>query len=78
MHILTIISRHSSTYRGFVITHRPRTAINPNTRYEVFLGEQSFGLLDAQALATGFIDQLYTERETGVAATTVVPISRKK
>lgn len=68
MYALTIISRHSSTYRGFVITHRPRTVINPIARYEVFLGEQSFGLLDAQALATGFIDQLYTERETGVAA----------
>ncbi|CRG52476.1 MULTISPECIES: hypothetical protein [Yersinia pseudotuberculosis complex] len=68
MHALTIISRHSSAYRGFVITHRPRTAINPITRYEVFLGEQSFGLLDAQALATGFIDQLYIERKTGAAA----------
>lgn len=78
MHILTIISRHSSTYRGFVITHRPRAAINPITRYEVFLDEQSFGLLDAQALATDFIDQLYTERETAVAITTAVPISRKK
>ncbi|AKP32138.1 hypothetical protein [Yersinia aleksiciae] len=65
---LTIISRHSSAYRGFVITHRPRTAMNPITRYEVFLGEQSFGLLDAQALATGFIDQLYIEHETGGTA----------
>ncbi|WP_256466230.1 hypothetical protein [Yersinia ruckeri] len=42
--------------------------MNPTARYEVFLGEQSFGLLDAQALATGFIDQLYAERTTGAAA----------
>ncbi|ELM3740601.1 hypothetical protein RYR39_002503 [Yersinia ruckeri] len=68
MYALTTISRHSSAYRGFVITHRPRTAMNPTARYEVFLGEQSFGLLDAQALATGFIDQLYAERTTGAAA----------
>ncbi|CND90737.1 phage-like protein [Yersinia rohdei] len=68
MYALTIISRHSSAYRGFVITHRPRTAINPIARYEVLLGEQSFGLHDAQAIATSFIDQLHAERETGVAA----------
>ncbi|HDL7729480.1 TPA: hypothetical protein PXP20_002650 [Yersinia enterocolitica] len=68
MYALTTISRHSSAYRGFIITHRPRTAINPIARYEVLLGEQSFGLHDAQAIATGFIDHLYTERETGVAA----------
>ncbi|HDV7145544.1 TPA: hypothetical protein RJ113_000781 [Yersinia enterocolitica] len=78
MHALTIISRHSSAYRGFIITHRPRTTVNPIACYEIFLGEQSFGLLDAQALATSFIDQLYIERETGSAITTAVPISRKK
>ncbi|HDL8251682.1 TPA: hypothetical protein ACMVL8_000858 [Yersinia enterocolitica] len=67
-HPLITISRNTSIYRGFVINFRRRTAINLLNRYEVFLGEQSFGLFDAQALATGFIDQLHTERETGVAA----------
>lgn len=57
------ISRRSSRYRGFVITHRPRTVTNPIPRYVVSLGDQSFGLFDAQALATGYIDQLYTDRE---------------
>ncbi|AOF14806.1 phage-like protein [Yersinia enterocolitica] len=68
MHTLTAISRNTSIYRGFVINFRRRTAINLLNRYEVFLGEQSFGLFDAQALAKGFIDQLHTERETGAAA----------
>ncbi|EKN3362622.1 hypothetical protein QMX33_001946 [Yersinia ruckeri] len=68
MHVLTRISRNSSGYRGFVINFRRRTAVNLLNRYEVFLGEQSFGLFDAQALATGFIDRLYVERETGAAA----------
>ncbi|OVZ93392.1 hypothetical protein CBW54_02440 [Yersinia kristensenii] len=67
-HPLITISRNASFYRGFVINFRRRTAVNLLNRYEVFLGEQSFGLFDAQALATGFIDQLHTERETGVAA----------
>ncbi|CNL62049.1 hypothetical protein [Yersinia aldovae] len=67
-HPLTAVSRNTSIYRGFVINFRRRTAVNLLNRYEVFLGEQSFGLFDAQALATGFIDQLYAERETGVAA----------
>ncbi|EKN3739182.1 TPA: hypothetical protein ACVBYD_004643 [Yersinia enterocolitica] len=67
-HSLTAISRNTSIYRGFVINFRRRTAINLLNRYEVFLGEQSFGLFDAQALAMCFIDQLHTERETGVAA----------
>ncbi|MGP2470691.1 hypothetical protein V1956_19260 [Yersinia sp. 2540 StPb PI] len=67
-HPLIAISRNTSIYRGFVINFRRRTAINLLNRYEVFLGEQSFGLFDAQALATDFIDQLHTERETGVAA----------
>ncbi|HDL8434039.1 TPA: hypothetical protein PXR55_003020 [Yersinia enterocolitica] len=67
-HPITSISRNTSIYRGFVINFRRRTAINLLNRYEVFLGEQSFGLFDAQALATGFIDQLHTEREIGAAA----------
>lgn len=68
MHTLVSINRNEWFYRGFVINFRRRTAINLLNRYEVFLGEQSFGLFDALALATGFIDQLHTERETGVAA----------
>ncbi|EKN6222669.1 hypothetical protein DVQ50_08190 [Yersinia enterocolitica] len=68
MHALNVISRNAWFYRGFVINFRRRTTINLLNRYEVFLGEQSFGLFDAQALATSFIDQLHTERETGVAA----------
>ncbi|EMK7761371.1 TPA: hypothetical protein ACJIYU_001874 [Yersinia enterocolitica] len=67
-HPITSISRNTSIYRGFVINFRRRTAVNLLNRYEVFLGEQSFGLFDSQAQATGFINQLYTERETGVAA----------
>ncbi|EOI6866773.1 hypothetical protein ACMVR0_002862 [Yersinia enterocolitica] len=65
---LTTISRNKTPYRGFTINFRRRTAVNLLNRYEVFLGEQSFGLFDALALATGFIDQLHVERETGVAA----------
>ncbi|HHQ6595549.1 hypothetical protein HZI31_08015 [Serratia fonticola] len=60
---ITKISRRSSRYRGFVITHRPRTVTNPIPRYEITLGDLSFGLFDAQALATGYIDQLHTEHE---------------
>lgn len=67
-HSLTAVSRNTSIYRGFVINFRRRTAVNLLNRYEVFLGEQSFGLFDAQALATGFIDHLHTERKTGAAA----------
>lgn len=62
-HAITKISRRASRYRGFVITHRPRTATNPIPRYEISLGDLSFGLFDAQALATGYIDQLHTEHE---------------
>lgn len=60
---ITKISRRVSRYRGFVITHRPRTATNPIPRYEISLGDLSFGLFDAQALATGYIDRLHTEHE---------------
>ncbi|CAI2121870.1 Uncharacterised protein [Serratia fonticola] len=62
-HAITKISRSASRYRGFVITHRPRTATNPIPRYEISLGDLSFGMFDAQALATGYIDQLHTEHE---------------
>ncbi|WP_416261823.1 hypothetical protein [Gibbsiella quercinecans] len=64
MHIQKKLNRYSSEYRGFVITYRPSTAVNPIARYEVSIGEQSFGLFDTQAQATVFIDQLHSEHET--------------
>ncbi|CAI1628920.1 MAG: hypothetical protein ACTINB_00435 [Serratia liquefaciens] len=60
---ITKISRNSSHYRGFVITYRPRTAVTPSTRYEVSQGDQSYGLFDAQAQATDYIDQLYAQHQ---------------
>lgn len=59
IHAIKEISRHSSIYRGFLITRRHKTVISKIARYEVKLDEQSFGLFDAQAEATGFIDNLY-------------------
>ncbi|THD47006.1 hypothetical protein ERD95_15385 [Enterobacteriaceae bacterium ML5] len=53
------LSEHSDLYRGFTITRLPRNKINRFTRYRVSQNDQSFGLFDAQALATGYIDQLY-------------------
>jgi len=61
-HAIKEISRHSSIYRGFLITRRPKTVISKIARYEVTLGEQSFGLFDAQAQATGYIDALYKSK----------------
>ena len=60
------VSRHSSIYRGFVIVRRPKTVINLITRYEVTLSDQSFGLFDAQAQATGYIDELHEEAEQSI------------
>ncbi|MGV8925730.1 MAG: hypothetical protein ACOH2G_08650 [Ewingella sp.] len=57
------VSRHSSLYRGFLIVRRPATVLNKITRYEVTLSEQSFGLFDAQAQATGYIDDLQEQKE---------------
>ncbi len=58
------LSEHSGLYRGFTVTRLPRNKINRFTRYRVTQNDQSFGLFDAQALATGFIDELHTERKT--------------
>ena len=63
-HSIREISRHSSIYRGFIITHRPKTVINKIARYEVTLGEQSFGLFDAQAQATNYINTLFKSKVT--------------
>lgn len=57
------LSRHSSSYRGFLIIQRHKTVINLITRYEVTLSDQSFGLFDAQAQATGYIDELHKQKE---------------
>lgn len=59
MHSIKQVSRHSSLYRGFLLVRRPATILNKITRYEVALSDQSFGLFDAQAQATGYIDKLY-------------------
>ncbi|WP_208950137.1 hypothetical protein [Rahnella sp. ChDrAdgB13] len=65
-HSIDRLSNHSSDYRGFIITRRPKTVISKIARYEVKHGEQSFGLFDAQAQATGYIDQLHNQK--GIAA----------
>lgn len=62
-HAITKISRRAKPHRGFVITYRPRTVTNPLPRYEVSLGDLSFGLFDAQAQATDYIEQLYAQRQ---------------
>lgn len=67
-HTITKISRNSSRYRGFVIVYRQRTVASPIARYEVSQGDQSYGLFDAQALATDYIDQLYAQQQQQVAA----------
>lgn len=62
-HSIKEVSRHSSIYRGFLIVSRPATVLNKITRYEVTLSEQSFGLFDAQAQATDYIDELHEQKE---------------
>ena len=61
-HSIREISRHSSIYRGFLITRRPKTVISKIARYEIKFDEQSFGLFDAQAQATGYIDNLFAQK----------------
>lgn len=61
-HAIKEVSRHSSIYRGFIITRRPKTVISKIARYEITLGEQSFGLFDAQAQATGYINELHNQK----------------
>lgn len=56
------LSRHSSLYRGFIITRHPKPFISKIARYEVTLGEQSFGLFDAQAQVTGYINELHNQK----------------
>ncbi|MFU9138281.1 hypothetical protein [Erwinia tasmaniensis] len=62
-HSIREISRYSSIYRGFLITRRPKTLISKIARYEVKFDEQSFGLFDAQAQATAYIDELHSQKE---------------
>ncbi|OKP25631.1 GPO family capsid scaffolding protein [Serratia liquefaciens] len=61
-HVITKISRNTSRYRGFVITYRPQTAVSKIARYEVSLGDHSFGLYDSKVAAIKHIHQLYTEK----------------
>ncbi|CAM3264908.1 MULTISPECIES: hypothetical protein [Yersinia] len=67
-HSITPISKNSKGYRSFVLAYRRSTAINPIARYEVLLGDQSFGYFYSQSLATQYIDWLYSQRTTGAAA----------
>lgn len=48
-------------YRGFTIIKLPRKAMNPVTRYHVWLDDQSFGKFDAMAEAVKYIDGLKNE-----------------
>ncbi|CAJ0995248.1 hypothetical protein SODG_002746 [Sodalis praecaptivus] len=52
-------NRYTHCYKGFVIHYRPKTAAHRVARYEVFCGDQSFGLFDGKAQAIHYIDQLY-------------------
>lgn len=52
------ITEHSFLYRGFTIIKLPRKAMNPVTRYHVWLDDQSFGKFDAMAEAIKYIDLL--------------------
>ncbi|CAI0810306.1 Phage capsid scaffolding protein (GPO) serine peptidase [Serratia proteamaculans] len=61
-HIITKTGRNTSRYRGFVITYRPQTVVNKIARYEVSLGDHSFGLHDSKAGAIKQIHQLYAEK----------------
>ncbi|HDG4082620.1 TPA: GPO family capsid scaffolding protein [Staphylococcus aureus] len=61
-HIITKIGRNTSRYRGFVITYRPQTVVSKIARYEVSLGDHSFGLHDSKTGAIKQIHQLYAEK----------------
>lgn len=52
------ITEHSFLYRGFTIIKLPRKAMNPVTRYHIWLDDQSFGKFDAMAEAIKYIDLL--------------------
>ncbi|HHX4812288.1 TPA: hypothetical protein ACVBYD_000593 [Yersinia enterocolitica] len=62
IHALTVISDHTSAYRGFSITKLKRNKRNPITRYHVRQGDESYGKFDAQAEATKYIDELHKMR----------------
>ncbi|WP_071604484.1 hypothetical protein [Dickeya dadantii] len=53
------LSKHTSIYRGFSVVEYPRTITNSIKRYRVSREGQSYGLFDALALATGYIDSLH-------------------
>lgn len=62
-HALVKVSGHTGVYRGFSITRIPRKKVHPVTRYHVSQGDQSYGKFDTRAQATGYIDELYQQRE---------------
>lgn len=61
MQILQIKS-HCFIYRGFTIRKLPRNKLIHTTRYQISQCEQSFGLFDAMADATKYIDWLYQSK----------------
>jgi hypothetical protein len=67
-HAIIKLSQHSSIYRGFTIVCLPRNKLNPVTRYQVRRGDDAFGKFDAQALATGYIDDLYLQKASIVVS----------
>lgn len=53
------ISTHSFKYRNFQIIKLPAKAMNPVTRYNVQLDDNSYGLFDSMGKAIKYIDSLY-------------------
>ncbi|WP_254304365.1 hypothetical protein [Candidatus Sodalis sp. SoCistrobi] len=65
-------NRYTYCYKGFVIHYRPKTAAHRVARYEVFCGDQSFGLFDGKAQAIRYIDQLYQMQRFGSVEKTIL------
>ncbi|WP_174634659.1 hypothetical protein [Yersinia thracica] len=64
IYALTVISDHTSAYRGFSITRLKRNKRNPITRYHVRQGDESYGKFDALAQAIEYIDELHDIRNS--------------
>ncbi|HDU8562921.1 TPA: hypothetical protein RG686_000176 [Morganella morganii] len=60
---LVYYKSHCFLYRGFNIYKLPRNTVRKITQYRVMQGDNSFGLFDALAEVTGFIDGLYEWRK---------------
>jgi len=61
-HPVISIGRHSTIYRGFTITKRPRSPHQPRNLYIIFHDGHYFGSEYAGAEAMRFIDRLHAER----------------